>query len=218
MPSYPISPRNKVKRLHKRASYDQDGVHAILDAQPLAHVGYTIDGQPYVTPTLQWREGNRVYWHGSSASRMLRNLKDGVPVCLTVSLMDGWVMARSAFHHSVNYRAAMLFGTAHMLEAPEEKEASLKRMMELYFPGRWDMLRPVTAKELKATMVLGMEIDQASAKLRAAPPSDDEEDYALPIWAGVLPITQIMGQPEDDPRLTPGIAVPTHIRALYERG
>jgi len=218
MTSYPVSPRNKVKRLHKRAAYDHAAVHAILDAQPLAHVGYTIDGQPYVTPTLQWRDGGRVYWHGSSASRMLRTTRAGVPVCLTVSLMDGWVMARSAFHHSVNYRAAMLFGTAHMLEEPQEKQAALKHMMETYFPGRWDMLRPVQTQELKATMVLAMEIEQASAKIRSGPPGDDEEDYALPIWAGVLPMTQVMGAPLDDPKLSPGIPVPDHIRALYGAG
>lgn len=215
MTSYPISPRNRAKRLHKRASYDLAAVHAVLDAQPLAHVGYTIDGQPYVTPTLQWREGERVYWHGSSASRMLRTIRDGVPACLTVSLMDGWVMARSAFHHSVNYRAAMLFGTARPVEEPEAKEAALKYMMETYFPGRWETLRPVTAKELKATMVLSMEIEQASAKTRSGPPGDDDEDYALPIWAGVLPTHQMMAAPQDDPKLAAGIPVPDHIRALY---
>lgn len=211
MSDYTPTLRSRVKRNHTRGAYDRETVHAILDAVPVCHVGYVIDGQPYVTPTLQWREGSRLYWHGSSASRMLRTVQTGVPVCLTVTEMNGYVMARSAFHHSINYRSVMAFGTAQLLTEPEEKEASLKRMMEHLFPGRWDTLRPVTAQELKATSVVGMEIEEASAKIRTGPPIDDEEDYGLDVWAGVLPMAQRPGAPIDDPRLAPGVPVPGHV-------
>jgi len=170
MSAYAPTARPKLKRNHKRGAYDRETVHAILDAVPHCHVGYVIDGQPYVTPTLQWREGDRIYWHGSSASRMLRTVETGVPVCVTVSPLDGFVMARSAFHHSVNYRSVMAYGTAHALKGPAEKERALKAMMEHLFPGRWDALRPVTAQELKATTVVAMEIEEAAAKVRTGPP------------------------------------------------
>jgi nitroimidazol reductase NimA-like FMN-containing flavoprotein (pyridoxamine 5'-phosphate oxidase superfamily) len=217
MPSYSITQRNKVKRLHQRGTYDHEAVFAILDAQPLAHVGYVLDGQPYVTPTLQWRAGGRVYWHGSSASRMLRGVAEGIPVCLTVSLLDGFVMARSGFHHSANYRSAMLYGTASVVETPEAKDEALRHMMEHMFPGRWETLRPANGQELKATTVLAMEIEQASAKVRTGPPVDDEEDYALPIWAGVIPVRQVWDTPIDDPRLADGVSVPADLRVLVDR-
>jgi len=204
------SERVRVKRLHERGAYDRASIDAILDATPVAHVGYVFDGQPFVTPTLQWREGDHVYWHGSAASRMLE-ASDGADVCVTVTLIDGIVLARSAFHHSVNYRSVMLLGRATMVQDPAEKEARLKAFVDGMFPGRWDMLRPATAKELKATSVLAMPITEASAKVRSGPPKDDEEDYALDIWAGVLPLEMRSLPPIDDPLLRAGLTPPDHV-------
>lgn len=204
------SERVRVKRLHERGAYDRPAIDAILDACPIAHVGYVFDGAPFVTPTLQWREGDHVYWHGSAASRMLETT-DGADVCVTVTLIDGFVMARSAFHHSVNYRSVMLLGRAHMVTDAAEKEARLKAFVDTLFPSRWDELRPATALEMKATSVLSLPISEASAKVRTGPPKDDEEDYALDIWAGVLPVTMHVGAPIDDPRLKAGLKPPAHV-------
>ena len=204
------SERVRVKRLHERGAYDRASIDAILDACPIAHVGYVFNGQPYVTPTLQWREGDHVYWHGSAASRMLETT-DGGDVCVTVTLIDGIVLARSAFHHSVNYRSVMLLGRATMITDPTEKEVRLKAFTETLFPGRWDTLRPATAQELKATSVLSLPITEASAKVRTGPPKDDEEDYALDIWAGVLPLRMETLPAVDDPLLKPGLRPPAHV-------
>jgi len=210
------SERTRLRRLHERGAYDRSAIDPILDAGHVCHVGYVIDGSPYVTPTLYWREDDRVYWHGSSASRMLRK-SAGAEVCLTVTHNDGFVMARSGFHHSMNFRSVMLFGTAEKVEDDEEKLARLETFMEGLFPGRWAELRPVTAQELKATTLLSMPITEASAKVRAAPPSDDEEDYALPVWAGVLPVTPQFGAPEPCPRLTPGTPLPDYVARLLRQ-
>jgi nitroimidazol reductase NimA-like FMN-containing flavoprotein (pyridoxamine 5'-phosphate oxidase superfamily) len=207
------SERVRVKRLHQRGHYDHATIHTILDAMPLASVGYVIDGQPYVTPTLQWREGDRVYWHGSSASRMLR-ATDEADVCLTVTILDGLVMARSAFHHSANYRSVMLLGKARKVTDAKLAEASLRRFVGGLFPGRWDMLRPMNSQEFKATSVLSMEIAEASAKIRTGMPVDNEEDYALAIWAGVLPVTMQVGAPVPDPRNLAGVEPPDHLRRI----
>ena len=204
------TPRTRVKRLGKRAHYDADTVHGILDATPICNVGYVFDGAPYVTPTLQWREGDHLFWHGSSASRMLEACENA-EVCVTVSIIDGFVMARSAYNHSCNYRSVMVFGTARKLTDPAEKEARLKAFTDGLWPGRWDMLRKMTAQELKATTVLALALDEASAKVRTGPPGDDEADYALPIWAGVIPVRQQILAPVDDPRLLPGVTPPRHI-------
>ncbi len=204
------SDRVRVKRLHERGAYDRASIDAILDATPIAHVGYVFNGQPYVTPTLQWREGDHVYWHGSAASRMLET-SDGADVCVTVTLIDGIVLARSAFHHSVNYRSVMVIGRARMVTDPDEKEARLKAFVDGMFPGRWDVLRPATPLELKATSVLSLPITEASAKMRSGPPKDDEEDYALDIWAGVLPLTMQSLSPIDDPLNKPGLKPPEHV-------
>jgi nitroimidazol reductase NimA-like FMN-containing flavoprotein (pyridoxamine 5'-phosphate oxidase superfamily) len=204
------SERTRVKRMNKRAKYDAETVHGILDAMPICNVGYVFDGAPYVTPTLQWREGDHVYWHGSSASRMLEACTEA-QVCLTVSIIDGFVMARSAYNHSCNYRSLMVLGTAHKVTEPAAKEASLKAFTEGLWPGRWDMLRHMTAQELKATTVLRMSLDEASAKVRDGAPGDDEADYALPIWAGVIPVRTEVLAPENDPRLMPGLMPPKHI-------
>jgi nitroimidazol reductase NimA-like FMN-containing flavoprotein (pyridoxamine 5'-phosphate oxidase superfamily) len=205
--------KTRVRRLPKRGHYDRPTVHAVLDAGVICHVGYAIDGQPYVTPTSYWRAGERLYWHGSSASRMLRHLKQGVPACVAVTQVDGFVLARSGFHHSVNYRSVMAFGIAQLVP-DTEKAAVLEEFVERLFPGRWRELRPPTRQELKATTVLWMELDEVSAKIRTGPPVDDEEDYALPVWAGVLPLGIRMGTPEPDPRLGSGMAVPAYFRNL----
>ncbi|MBM3519374.1 MAG: pyridoxamine 5'-phosphate oxidase family protein [Alphaproteobacteria bacterium] len=202
--------RTLVKRLAKRAHYDAPTVHAILDATPICQVGYVFKGSPFVTTTLQWREDDHVYWHGSAASRMLEACEDA-QVCVTVSIIDGFVMARSAFNHSCNYRSVMAFGTARKVKDPAEKEMRLRNFTEKLWPGRWDILRPATAKEIKATTVLSLKLDECSAKIRNGPPGDDEEDYGLPIWAGVIPVKMAMQPPVDDPRLLAGLTPPRHI-------
>jgi nitroimidazol reductase NimA-like FMN-containing flavoprotein (pyridoxamine 5'-phosphate oxidase superfamily) len=207
------SERVRVKRMHERGAYDRATIDAILDATPVAHVGYAVGGQPFVTPTLQWREGDHVYWHGSAASRMLE-ATDGADVCVTVTLIDGIVLARSAFHHSVNYRSVMLIGRASPVTDPAEKEARLKAFVDGMFPGRWAILRPVTALELRATRILSIPISEASAKVRIGPPKDDEEDYALNIWAGVLPLRVETQAPISDPRMKADAPVPDHVLRL----
>jgi uncharacterized protein len=213
MNAFSPTARSRVKRLPKRGHYDREAVHAILDAALLCHVGYVIDGQPYVTPTAFWREGDRLYWHGSSASRMLRAQSAGLPVCLTVAHLDGLVLARSGFHHSLNYRSVMAFGTAHKVDDPAEKVAALDAFVDRLYPGRRAEIRPNTAQEVKATTVLSMVIEEASAKIRTGPPVDDEEDYALPCWAGVIPIRTIVDPALTDPRLAPGVAWPDGLAA-----
>jgi uncharacterized protein len=203
--------RTRVKRMNKRGHYDEATIHPILDAQPMCTVGYVFKGAPYVTPTLQWREGHHIYWHGSAASRMLEACEE-TQVCVNVTLFDGMVMARSAFNHSCNYRSVMAFGTAHKVLHRDDKEARLKAMVDQLFSGRWDMLRPVMEKELKATTILGLELNEVSAKVRSGPPGDDEEDYALPIWAGVVPLQTQALPPIDDPRLLAGLLAPEHVK------
>ncbi len=205
------SERTRVKRLGDRGAYDAETINAILDAGLLAHVGYVIDGAPYVTPTAHWREGDYVYWHGSSASRMLRSLEGGVAACIAVSHLDGLVLARSAFHHSVNYRSVMAFGLAEKVEDPAHKEAALRAFTDRIAPGRWDALRPVTAQELKATSVLRLKLDEASAKVRTGMPSDDEADIGWPVWAGVLPLHVASGPATADAHVPGGMAVPANI-------
>ena len=202
--------RTKLVRNSKRADYDRTVVNQIIDATPLCHASYIIDGRPYVTPTLQWREGNTIYWHGSSASRFLRQIV-GKEVCLAITHFDGFVLARSAFHHSINYRSVMLFGKAVKIEDADKSEL-LQSFVENLIPGRWENLRPINAQEVKATTVFSMPIDEGSAKVRSGPPVDDEDDYSLPIWAGVLPVSQVLHDPVPDPKNLPGLEVPDHIR------
>ena len=213
---FPVTPRSKVKRMPKRGSAERAQIYAILDAHFLCHIGYVIEGQPYVTPTGYWRHGDRVYWHGSSASRMLRSQTAGLPVCLTVTLLDGLVLARSGFHHSVNYRSVMAFGLAGRIEDPVEKEAALNAYVERLYPGRNAEVRPIEPQELKATTLLGMTIEEASAKVRSGPPVDDEPDYALPVWAGVVPLREVIGTPIPDPRLAAGTQFPAHLSPYAE--
>lgn len=193
--------RSRVKRMHERGRYDFDTVAAILDAGFICNVGYVIDGKPYVTPTSYWREGDRVYWHGSSASRMLRAAAQPGEVCLSVSHIDALVLARSAFHHSINYRSVMLFGQAHKVEDEAHKLQALENFVERVVPGRWAQLRPATSQELKATMVLAMQIGEGAAKIRTGNPVDDAEDYGWPVWAGVVPLRTVSAAPVDDGRV-----------------
>jgi nitroimidazol reductase NimA-like FMN-containing flavoprotein (pyridoxamine 5'-phosphate oxidase superfamily) len=208
---FPVSERSKVRRLPKRGSAERAAVYAILDSNILCHIAYVIEGQPYVTPTGYWREGDRLYWHGSSASRMLRSQAANLPVCLTVTHFDGLVLARSGFHHSINYRSVMAFGRANRIDDPVEKQTAVEAYVERVFPGRNRELRAIDVQELKATTVLGMTIEEASAKVRNGPPVDDEPDYARPVWAGVIPINQTFGVAVPDPRLSAGTAWPKHL-------
>jgi nitroimidazol reductase NimA-like FMN-containing flavoprotein (pyridoxamine 5'-phosphate oxidase superfamily) len=204
-PAYEVDARNRVKRRHDRGFYDHETVHTLLDAAALCHVSYVVDGQPYCTPTLFWREGTTLYWHGSSASRMLRNLSTGEPACLTVTHLDSLVLARCGFNHSADYRSVMAFGQAKLVTDPAEKRRALVMMVDRFFPDRTAGLRASTDQEIKATAVIAMEIERASAKVRAKGVADDDEDYELPIYAERLPIRTVIGEPEPCPRLMPGV-------------
>ncbi len=203
-----------MRRLPARARYDAETIYAILDAGFICHVGYVIDGEPYVTPTAYWREGNHLYWHGSHASRMLKVGGDGTPVCVTVTHLDGLVAARSGFHHSLNYRSAMLFGRPHRIDDPAAKRAALDAFVERLYPGRSSEVRSPTRKELKATTVVAMTIDEASAKVRNGPPLDDEADYAMPVWAGIIPVAMRYGTPSADARLPSTVPLPDYLKRL----
>lgn len=204
--------RTRVVREPQRAVYDREVVYQILDEGFLCHVGFVADGQPFVIPTSYGHDGDVLYIHGSAASRMLRNLEKGVPVCVTVTLLDGIVLARAAFHHSMNYRSVVMLGTAALVEDADAKNEALRIISDQIIPGRWDEARLPTAQELKATTVLAMPIDEASAKVRTGPPKDDEEDYGLDIWAGVLPLSVQPGVPVPDPRLKAGVeTVPEYV-------
>lgn len=199
--------RNRVRRLPARGSHERDTVRAILDAALVCHLGFVVDGQPFVIPTLHARIGDEVLVHGSSKSRTLEALAGGVDVCLTVTLIDGLVLARSAFHHSVNYRSVTAFGRARLLAGDGEKIAALRAFTERLYPGRWDEVRPPNPAELKATHVLALPLDEAVAKVRAGGPIDDADDMALPVWAGVVPLALAGGEPVADPQLAPGLAL-----------
>lgn len=205
--------RTRVRRVPARASYDRRTVDAILDETLVSHVGFVQDGEPVVIPTLHARDGDRLLLHGSSASRLLRTLGEDIPVCATATLVDGLVLARSAFHHSVNYRSVVVFGRARRVEPPAERLKALELFTEKLVPGRWPEVRAPNTKELKATRVLELPLDEASTKVRTGPPVDDEPDYALPVWAGVLPMSTAIEEPEPDPRLDPKTELPAHVAA-----
>jgi len=215
-PSYPLSSRNRVKRRHDRGFYDHATVHGILDASMLCHVSYVIDGQPYCTPTFFWREGNRLYWHGSSASRMLEHQAEGQKVCLTVAHLDSLVLARCGFNHSADYRAVMAFGTAYLVTDPDEKQRAVVAMVVRFFAGRTATLRPSSTQEIKATSFIAMEIEEASAKVRAKGVADDDEDYELPIYAERIPVRTVLGVPEPCPRLLDGVTRPATLDGYSE--
>ncbi|HEX6503441.1 MAG TPA: pyridoxamine 5'-phosphate oxidase family protein [Terriglobales bacterium] len=199
--SYTPTGRTRVVREPQRAVYDRATVYRILDEGFICHLGFSVEGQPYVIPTSYGRSGDKLYIHGSAASRMLRQLSSGVPVCFTVTMLDGLVLARSVFNHSMNYRSVVVLGTAKMVEDPEEKLSALHVLSEHIIPGRWAEARRPNEKELKATTVLRLPIEEFSAKVRTGPPIDDEDDYAFPVWAGVIPLNNLAGQPTPDERL-----------------
>jgi uncharacterized protein len=216
MSEFTPTERTQVKRLPKRGKYDTDTVHKILDEAFVCHVGFVADGQPYVIPTNFGRIGDTLYLHGSAASRMLRTLSQGIPVCVTVTLVDGLVLARSAFHHSVNYRSVVILGTAKLVEDPTEKMEALRLFTEHIMKGRWDEIRWPNEQEMKGTTVLSIPLEEVSAKVRVGGPVDDEEDYAMSVWAGVLPLHTATAAPIADTRLKEGTPVPSYISS-YKR-
>ena len=212
-----LTKRTELRRIPDRGSHDRETIDSILDAGFLAHVGFCLDGQPFVIPTLYGRDGERLYLHGSSASRMLRELETGVAACVTVTLVDGLVLSRSAFDHSMNYRSVVAFGTARKVVDPEQKVKALRVISEHLIAGRWADVRGPSQKELKATTVLEFSIEEASAKVRSGPPLDDESDYELPVWAGVLPLEIKSRPPIPDDKLVKGITLPEYIRRYDAR-
>jgi nitroimidazol reductase NimA-like FMN-containing flavoprotein (pyridoxamine 5'-phosphate oxidase superfamily) len=210
---YRRTERTRLRRLPERGAYDRATVHAILDEGFVCHVGFVVDGQPFVIPTGYARVGETVYLHGSTGSRL--GLRPGMDVCVTVTLLDGLVLARSAFHHSMNYRSVMAVGRTRPVTGPDEKEAALRALVEHIVPGRSDEVRGGDRRELAATAVLALPLAEVSAKVRTGPPKDDEPDYALPIWAGVLPLRQVADPPVPDDRLDPGLAVPSHVATWH---
>ena len=207
---FPQTERTTLKRLPKRGVYDRELVYGILDEGFICHVGFAIEGQPFVIPTGYARVDEQLFIHGSQVSRMLRTLSSGIDVCVTVTLVDGLVLARSAFHHSINYRSVVMFGRATIVEDREAKLAALFAFSEQVIPNRWNEVREPTEQELKATTVLALPLVEVSAKVRTGPPIDDEEDYALNVWAGVLPLKIAAGTPINDPRLPEGIEPPSY--------
>jgi uncharacterized protein len=212
----PPTERTRVVREAHRGAYDRESIYKILDEGFVCHVGFSVDGQPYVIPTLFARVGDAIYFHGSAASRMLRNVSDGIPVCVTVTLTDGFVLARSVFNHSMNYRSVMALGKATLVDAPEEKLRALHDFTEKIIPGRWNDVRQPNEKELKATSILRLPLAEVSAKTRVGPPEDDAPDYAIPVWAGVIPLSLAPGAPIRDEKCDPSIPTPAYA-AQYKR-
>lgn len=202
----------RVVREPERAQYDRETVYRILDEGFLCHVGFSVDGQPFVIPTSYGRDGANLYIHGSAASRMLRKMKEGVPVCVTVTLLDGLVLARSIFNHSMNYRSVVILGKASLVDDPDKKLKALRILSDHILPGRWDQVRQPNEKELKATSVLCVPIEEYSAKVRTGPPIDDAEDYSFPTWAGVIPLEMKVGEPIADAKLDANQQMPTNVR------
>jgi nitroimidazol reductase NimA-like FMN-containing flavoprotein (pyridoxamine 5'-phosphate oxidase superfamily) len=212
----PPTERTRVVREAQRGAYDRETIYKILDEAYVCHVGFAIDGQPFVIPTLFARAGDAIYFHGSAASRMLRNVSEGISVCVTVTLTDGFVLARSVFNHSMNYRSVVALGKAILVEAPEEKLEALRAFTEKMIPGRWNDARQPNEKELKATSILRLPLTEVSAKIRSGPVEDDAADYALPVWAGVIPLALTPGAPIRDERCDPAIPTPAYA-AHYRR-
>jgi nitroimidazol reductase NimA-like FMN-containing flavoprotein (pyridoxamine 5'-phosphate oxidase superfamily) len=214
--NFSVTERTRVVREPQRGVFDREAIYKILDEAFICHVGFTVEGQPFVIPTMFARSGDAIYFHGSAASRMLRNVSAGIPVCVTVTLVDGLVLARSVFNHSMNYRSVVALGKATLVDAGVEKMEALRGFTEKILPGRWDEARQPNEKELKATSILRLELNEVSAKVRVGPPEDDAEDYALGIWAGVLPMELKAGAPVRDERCDGSIAVPEYL-ANYRR-
>ncbi|MDH4062883.1 MAG: pyridoxamine 5'-phosphate oxidase family protein [Acidobacteriota bacterium] len=216
-PTIPVTERTRLRRLPVRGVFERAALYRILDEGFVCHVAFVVDGQPYAIPTAYARDGDALYLHGSAASRMLRSIGDGLDVCVTVTLVDGLVLARSAFHHSMNYRSVVVLGRARPVSDPAEKVEALRAFANHIVPGRWEELRPVTDQELSATSVLALPIEEASAKVRTGAPKDDEEDLAWPVWAGVVPLSLRPGQPIPDAHVPPG-ATPFALDRLARRG
>ena len=212
MSTFTPTERTQVKRLPKRGAYDRETVFKILDEAFVCHVGFVVDGQPFVIPTNFGRSGETLYLHGSAASRMLRTLSEGIPVCVTVTLVDGLVLARSAFHHSANYRSVVVLGTARLVDEPAEKMEALRLFTEHIMKGRWDQIRWPNEQEMKGTTVLALPLEEVSAKVRTGGPIDDEEDYALPVWAGVLPLETSVKEPVPDPQRKSDQPIPSYLK------
>jgi hypothetical protein len=217
MTSFPITPQNRVKRLPKRGSYDAATIYPILDEAMICHVGFVQDGQPYMIPTLHARDGDTLLLHGATTSRMLQHAAAGHPLCVTVTLIDGVVLARSVFHHSINYRSAVVFGVGTPIEDADAKMAALARFTDKLLPGRWADARPPNEVELKATAVVAVDMLSASAKVRTGDPGDDEEDIALPIWAGVIPLALHAGAPIPAPNLAADVPLPDYLAAYVKQ-
>jgi nitroimidazol reductase NimA-like FMN-containing flavoprotein (pyridoxamine 5'-phosphate oxidase superfamily) len=210
--SFEVNEVNRVRRVHDRGRYDRVTIYAILDAAVVCHIAYIIDGRPFCTPTGFWREGDHLYWHGSSASRMIRKQSAGIPVCLTVTHVDALVMARSGFHHSVNYRSVMAWGNAHPITDTDEKLRLMDNFIDRIYPGRSKLIRQPNSQEFKATTMMGMEIETASGKIRDKHVSDEEEDYdGVPAWSALYPITQVLGEPSECVRQIPGLKRPAEM-------
>ncbi|MGH9900075.1 MAG: pyridoxamine 5'-phosphate oxidase family protein [Pyrinomonadaceae bacterium] len=211
MGDFPHTNRTTMKRLPQRGFYDRETIYQILDEGLICHVGFIQDGLPVVIPTGYGRVDDAIYIHGSKASRMLKAIKEGIEICVTVTLLDGLVLARSAFHHSMNYRSVVIFGKAWAVEHVDEKLTALKAISEHIIPGRWSEVRHPSEEELRATQVLRLPLISASAKIRSGPPIDDDEDYSLPVWAGAIPLTITASTAVSDPRLAPEISVPDYV-------
>jgi len=212
-----LSKRTELRRIPDRGSHDWETIKQILDASFIAHVGFCVDGQPFVIPTLYGRDGERLYLHGSAVSRMLRKLEAGIPACVTVTLLDGLVLSRSAFDHSMNYRSVIAFGSARRIADQEQKIKSLRAISEHVIKGRWEDVRKPSEKELRATTVLEFSIEEASSKVRSGPPLDAESDYALPVWAGVIPLEMKSRSPIPDDKLINGVTVPDYVQRYDAR-
>lgn len=212
MSEFTPSERSQIKRLPKRGAYDRETIYPILDEAFLCHVGFVVEGQPYVIPTGYARLGDTLYIHGSAASRMLRTLAEGLRVCVTVTLIDGLVLARSAFHHSMNYRSVVILGAARLVENPEEKMKALHAFTDHVVHGRWNDVRKPTDQEMKATTVLSLPLEEVSAKIRTGPPIDDDADYRLPVWAGLIPLRLTPAEPIADARSLPEVQAPAYAR------
>ena len=214
MKTYPISNRNRVKRISNNSDYSKETVHAIIDEALFCHLGIIHDGKPVVIPTIHARMSDQIVFHGSNASRLLK-ISNNNEICVTITLLDGLVMARSLFNSSMNYRSAVIFGKGEIIKDHDERMAAFKSITDHIAPGRWDDARQPNNSELKQTSVVRMPIDEASAKISMGPPDDEDEDYALDYWAGVIPINQTYGEPESDPILQEGITIPDYLKNYY---
>jgi len=209
----PLTDRTRLRRMRERGHFDRETIYSILDAMPMCHIGYVLDDSPVVMPTIQWREGDHVYWHASNGGRGVKAWRR-LPVCLTVSLLDGLVLARTGLHHSANFRSVMVFGQPVMITDPDRKRVKLSKLIDTLYPGRVSTLRPMTDTEVKRTAVFSLPIEEASAKVRDMGPVDDEGDYGLPIWSGTIPIQMKTMQAVPDPRNPEGLDTPDYVRDL----